>query len=153
MKTQAKIDALKFLMSQKAGVLSTVNNGQPQSAFIYYIADENFSIYFATVVNSRKHDTIQVHNKVSFTVGTIKPPKTVQLDGTAEVVVNEDMIKAVTANYYDVATDNNHYPVPITKLDVGNGLVIYQIKPTWLQWSDFTEKKEGYSVSEVIIGK
>jgi general stress protein 26 len=153
MNTQAKKDAVEFLMSQKVGVLSTTSNNQPQSSYIYYIADEDLSIYFATVVNSRKHDNLQVDDKVAFTVGTIKPPVTVQIEGIAEVVVDKDTIKAVTANYYDVAVENAHYPVPITKLDVRNGLVVYRIKPTWLRYSDFTDrnKVEKHGISVVLI--
>ncbi len=154
MNTQIKKEALDFLMSQKVGVLATVVDGQPQASYIYYIVDEDFSVYFATVVNSRKHDNIQSNSKVAFTVGTIKPPFTVQLEGVAEVVVDENTIKAVTANYYDIATENNHYPVPITKLDVRNGLVVYKIKPIWLRFSDFTNRKNkgDHGISEVLIG-
>lgn len=154
MKTQEKQEAIKFLMSQKVGVFSTIADGQPQSSYVYYIADEDLSIYFATVVNSRKHDNLQANSKVAFTVGTIKPPITVQVEGVAEIVVDENTIKAVTANYYDVATENSHYPVPITKLDVRNGLVVYRIKPTWVRYSDFTDrnKEDKHGISVVIIG-
>ncbi len=140
MKTPEKKEVVEFLMAQKAGVLSTVSGDQPHASYIYYVADEDMSIYFATPVNSQKHENIQVHNKVAFTVATINPPQTVQLEGSAEVVVDENTIKAVTANYYDIASSNKHSEIPITKLNLDNGLVIYRINPRSMRWSDFSKK-------------
>lgn len=153
MNTQAKKDALEFLMSQKNGVISTVTNEQPQSAYIYYMADENLNIYFITMIHSRKYNNIQLNNRVSFTVGSEKPPRTVQIDGTVEVVTDENTINKVTANYYSSMKENNLYPVPLTKLATTNGLTVYKIQPHWLRWSDFTDmkKKDDYGVSIVLI--
>ena len=153
MNTQAKKDAYIFLKDQKIGVLSTILGQQPQSAFIYYTIDENLNIYFITLVNSRKYFNLQSNNKVSFTVAADNPPRTVQLDGTAEISTDTNTINTVTANYYAAITKNSQNPVPVTKLDVSGGLAVYKITPQWMKWSDFTdmEKKGGQGVTEVII--
>ena len=152
MNTQAKKYVLDFLKSQKIGVVSTVLGAQPQSANVYYTTDESLNIYFITPVNCRKYFNIQSNNKVSFVVGTENPPQTVQVDGTAEVVTDQNTINTVTANYYAALVKNNQ-PIPVTKLDVTGGLVVYKITPRWMRWSDFTDmiKKGGYGVTEVII--
>ncbi|MES2437020.1 MAG: pyridoxamine 5'-phosphate oxidase family protein [Patescibacteria group bacterium] len=154
MNDQAKKDALDFLMNEKVGVLATVAEGNPHAAFIYYICDEYFNIYFTTVVNTKKHQNIASGSKVAFTVGKTKPPQTVQIEGSAEIVSDENTINALAALYIDIATENTHYPVPLTKLDWEKGVVMYKITPTRLKWSDFTDskKKEEKGVSVVIIG-
>jgi general stress protein 26 len=153
MHAQMKEEALKFLMAQKGGVLSTVWDDQPQSAFIYYDADEDFSIYFPTIVNTRKDQNIQAHNKVAFTVSTINPPRTVQIEGVAEQITDKEMIEAVMANYMDIATYQMKHAAPITKLERGKGVLVYKIRPTWLRWSDFSDAKikKDHSVSVVLI--
>jgi nitroimidazol reductase NimA-like FMN-containing flavoprotein (pyridoxamine 5'-phosphate oxidase superfamily) len=150
-----KKEVLKFLMSQKVGVLSTISENKPHGTYIYYIADENFDVYFTTVVSTRKHKNISSNMNVAFTVGTIKPPKTVQIEGPAEVVTDKNIIMALTALYTEVATEDNHYPVPLTKLDWGEGVIMYRIRPTRLTWSNFASAKgkEGQAVSLVLIDK
>ena len=155
MKTPIKKEVLDFLMNQKIGVLSTISDGKPHGAYIYYIVDENLDIYFTTPATTRKNQNIFSNKRVAFTVGTTKPPKTVQIEGDAEVVVDGNTIKALTAAYIDIASENNHYPVPITKLDWEQGVVMYRIRPKWLKWSDFTDSKKDkkHKVSEVVIDK
>ena len=153
MNTHIKKEVLEFLMSQKIGVLSTVSDGKPHGSYIYYVVDENLDIYFTTPASTRKHQNIFSNNRVAFTVGTTKPPKTVQIEGEAEIVVDDNTIKALTALYVDVATENNHYPVPLTKLDWEQGVIMYRIRPTWLKWSNFTDSKKGkeHEVAVVVI--
>ena len=150
-----KKEVLKFLTDQKVGVVSTISENRPNGAYIYYIVDENLDIYFTTVVSTRKHKNIALNVNVAFTVGTIKPPKTVQIEGLAEVVTDENTLKALTALYANIVTENNHYPVPLTKLDWQQGVVMYRIRPTWLKWSNFASAKgkTDQGVSLVLINK
>jgi len=152
---QAKKDALKFLMTQKGGVLSTLAGDQPQSAFVYYDVEEDFSFSILTVIDARKRKNMQAHNKVAFVVSTIKPPRTVEIEGVASQVTDKDIVENVLANYSDIATYQMKHAAPITKLGWERGVAIYEIKPTWLRWSDFsdTKSKKRRDVSVVLINK
>jgi general stress protein 26 len=153
MNEQAKKEALEFLMSQKVGVLSTIADGKPHGAHVNYVVDENLDIYFITPIGSGKQKHISSNKNVAFTVGTAKPPKTVQVEGEAEAVTDDATIKAVVAQYVDDSTENNKNPVPLGKLDKPDGVIMYRIRPLWLKWSDFTDSKEkGKKTSVVIIG-
>lgn len=143
--------ALDFLMTQKGGVVSTVSGDQPQSAFVYYEGDEDFSVYFVTTLTTRKYKNIQSNKKVSFTVATIKPPQTIQLDGMAEEVNDVDKVRIILANYMDTASSGVENKPPVTKLEWEKGLIIYRIKPTWLRWSSFIEHENGIKRFSVIL--
>ncbi len=152
MQKQPKDEALGFLNSQPVGILSTVNEGQPQSAFVHYICSPEFVIYFMTLKNSRKHMNVQANHHVAFTVGTLNPPKTVQLEGVVELVTDTEELKNFTSGYMDIVLKNEHYAPPITKLNAADGSVVYKIVPSWVRWSDFTgTKKEGMNGPTIVL--
>lgn len=149
MNNKAKEEALRFLMSQKGGVVSTMSDYGPESAFVFYDADEDFSIYFVTILNSRKHLNIQRNNNVSFVVSTITPPQTVQIQGVAVEVEDKEVLKNALANYIDIATYQMKNSPPLTKMDIDSGMIVYKIEPNWVNWSDYSSKDY---VSTVLIG-
>ncbi|HRH26792.1 MAG TPA: pyridoxamine 5'-phosphate oxidase family protein [Parcubacteria group bacterium] len=150
MDNKTKQDALAFLMSQKGGVVSTVGKEGPESAFVFYDADEDFSIYFATSVNSRKNQNIKINKKVAFVVNTIEPPKTIQIEGEISEVQDKEILKNSLANYVDVASYGMKENAPVTKIDSFENFVMYRIKPNWVNWSDYSESNGG-ALSIVII--
>lgn len=149
MNNKLKEEALGFLMSQKGGVVSTIGQDGPESAFVFYDADEDFSIYFVTILNSRKHLNIQRNNNVSFVVSTITPPQTVQIQGVAVEVEDKEVLKNALANYIDIATYQMKNSPPLTKMDIDSGMIVYKIEPNWVNWSDYSSKDY---VSTVLIG-
>lgn len=151
MHEEIKKKALKFLMTQKGGVVSTVMGDQPQSAFVYYDVDENFTIYFPTVVTTRKHNAIQENNKVAFNVTSIQPPYTVQIEGVIERVDDQVVTENAVANYIDIATHHMKHKAPLTKLDWEKGVVLYRIVPTWLRWSDYSDTTSGSGAPTSVV--
>lgn len=141
-----KSEALSFLMSQKGGVISTVGENGPESAFVFYDADEDFSIYFATSINSRKYKNIKNNNKVAFVVYTIEPPKTIQIEGEIVEVSDKEVLKNSLANYVDVASYGMKDNAPVTKIDSVDNFVMYKIKPNFIKWSDYTGSDHQISV-------
>ncbi len=151
MSNKSKQEALEFLMSQKGGVVSTVNQDKPQSAFVFYDADEDFSIYFATTLNSKKHINIQSNNNVSFVVSSVNPPKTIQIEGKAMEVSDKAVLENALANYIDIATYGMKNSPPIAKMNIDDGLILYKLKPNFVKWSDYSDFKEGDN-SVVLVG-
>lgn len=138
-------------MAQKVGVLSTVVDGQPYSACMYYIADEDFSVYFVTTTHSQKHQNIQENNHVAFCVADLKSMRTIQLQGKVEKVEDKNMLQAVVDTYIDIASDQMKYAAPITKLDWKAGLIVYHIVPTWLRFADFKDSKSKKNQSPYTV--
>ncbi len=94
-----KEEALKFLKENKVGVFSTISSeGEPQSAAVFYIIDNDFNFYFATGRESRKFKNIEKNNKVSFVVGVGPDFVTVQGWGTAEVTNEKTLIFKLMAH-------------------------------------------------------
>ncbi len=143
MNNKSKEEALSFLMSQKGGVISTVSDASPESAYVFYDADEDFSVYFVTVLDSRKHLNIQKNNNVSFVVSSVNPPQTVQIQGEAFVVEDKEVLKNALANYIDIATYQMKNKAPLTKMNIDEGMVVYKIDPNWVRWSDYSDAKDG----------
>ncbi len=146
-----KEEALEFLMSQKGGVVSTVSGDQPHSAYVFYDADDDFSVYFGTSVGSKKSLDIKENNKVAFVVQTIDPPKTIQIHGEATEVEKREVLENALANYVDVATYQMKNSAPITKLDTDGKIILFKIRPTWVKWSDYSDSR-GSKASVVILG-
>jgi uncharacterized pyridoxamine 5'-phosphate oxidase family protein len=151
MNDQTKKDALEFMMSQKGGVISTVSENQPESAFVFYDADEDFSVYFPTFLTSKKHQNIKINNKVSFNISSVKPARTIQIEGIAEEVTDKAILENAIGNYMDIATDEMRHEAPISKLNLEGGVVLYKIKPTWIKWSDYSNSKSEKSLQSIVI--
>ena len=137
-------------INQPLGVISTNNkDGNPQSASVYYISDENLNIFFVTRSESRKYKNIQNNPHVSFTVTSEHPPKTIQLEGTAAEVV--DAIEQT--NYFDKlvakATESNFMP-PVSQMVTGE-MVFMKITTTWARCGNFEVMKEGEKFIETSL--
>src|SRR5437870_201803 len=75
--------ALDFLKSHTAGVLASVSReGDPRASVVYYTSDETFSIFFLTLISSRKYAALKANPKAAFVVGTLDVPQTLQIEGT-----------------------------------------------------------------------
>ncbi len=153
MNEEIKNEVLQFLTNQKGGVLGTVSGDQPQSAFVYYVSDKELNIYFATVIKSRKYQNIENHKKVSFTVSSLTPPQTVQLEGIVEIIDNKNISEAIMPSFLKLISYQVQNETPMSKMDLENGVVLYRIKPTWLKWSDYSGSKseKGHPLSVILI--
>ncbi|MCE9541068.1 pyridoxamine 5'-phosphate oxidase family protein [Candidatus Kaiserbacteria bacterium] len=141
----ARKSALDFLKSHKTGVLSTASlEGQPHASAVYYMCDDDFNIYFVTLITSRKFAAIKANPKVAFVVGRQDVPQTVQLEGTAEeITYNEEKSQRV-ADLVEILTSNSAYYPPIAQLDRSEIVVVW-VKPLWLRWADYAAFKSGTS--------
>ncbi len=141
---QAKrAEALAFLKAHKAGVLASVSpEGKPHASAIYYVADDDFNIYFLTLFGSRKFAAMQANPSVAFVVGTLDVPQTLQLEGVVVEMRNSQDWSAHVADLVKVLTSNSVYYAPITKLDPSE-VVLMWIQPKWLRWADYASPESG----------
>ena len=150
MNTEEKISHEIQAIDYPLGTISTINEkGTPESASLYYIADEHLNIYFVTRSESRKHKNIQKNPAVAFVITSIHPPKTIQLEGVAaEALDPQDEI-----NYFDKlvakATENTIMP-PVSQLVTGE-MVFMKISTTWARFGNFEVFKEGDKFTETPL--
>lgn len=141
--SDARTSALAFLKGHQAGVLSTVTaDGKPHGSAIYYVADDNFNVYFVTLKTSRKFANLQAHPAVALTVGRQDVPETIQIEGVASALQHSEEIGAHAADLMKALTSNSRYYAPITKLD-NDATAIIWIQPKSVRWADYTTNESG----------
>ncbi len=127
-----------FLSKELTGVISTINvKGDPQSALVYYVADDEFNIYFTTYSNSRKYTNILAHNKVAFVVSNIESPQTVQIEGVAQDVGIIGTSHEIFTQLIEVMSSNQLFLAPVDHIQKERTVLI-KITPTMIRLGDFT---------------
>lgn len=139
----ARKDALAFLMRHKTGVLATVSaEGHPHASMVYYTAEDNFDIYFLTLINSRKFEALQANPRVAFTVSAPDMPQTLQIEGMAmDISLDEEAAKKKD-RLVEILDSNPWFFGPITKLDPAERVVVW-IRPLWIRWADYAFAPSG----------
>lgn len=139
----ARAAALDFLKRHRVGVLSTVSdrNGS-RSRAVYYACDNEFTIYFSTLSSTRKFGDIAVHPQASFTIAAEDVPQTLQIEGIASEVTEEQKIEKGLAPLLTVLMSNSVYYWPVLKLNEGE-VKLMQLKPTWVRWADYAYAEKG----------
>ncbi len=139
----ARKDALSFLKHHKTGVLATVApGGGPHASMVFYTVDDNFNIFFLTLIDSRKFVALEANPKVAFTVSTPDVPQTLQMEGVAMDISLDDEAKEKLPLLMEVLNSNNWFYGPISKLDPKDIVVVW-IKPTWVRWADYAFQLDG----------
>lgn len=139
----ARKDALSFIKHHKTGVLATVAaSGEPHASMVFYTADDNFNIYFLTLIDSRKFAALQANPKVAFTVSMPDVPQTLQIEGVAMDISLDEEAKEKMPALMEVLSSNNWFYGPISKLDPKEKVMVW-IKPTWIRWADYAFQQNG----------
>lgn len=131
-------EALSFLVDHETGVLSTVSDGKSHSRLMYYACDESFTIFFLTLVNTRKVADLRDNPHASFVVSDIDIPRTLQVEG-----IVEDLTEAATANpllansVQELMSRRGRYGLPLEHFDEA-AVKFYRLTPSWVRWGDFT---------------
>lgn len=137
-------------IDQPLGVISTINEqGNPQSASVYYVSGENLNIFFVTRSQSRKYKNIQKNSHVAFTITREHPPTTIQLEGTVAEVIDaieqNDHFQKLVAR----ATESNFMP-PVSQMVTGE-MAFMKITTTWARCGNFEVMKEGEKFIETSL--
>ncbi|HEX4104275.1 MAG TPA: pyridoxamine 5'-phosphate oxidase family protein [Candidatus Paceibacterota bacterium] len=132
-KTSQKEKAIEFVRTQRTAVVSTVSpEGEPQSATITFVVDNDFAISFATRKSSRKYQNIMHNARAAVTVGFDSDrPVTVQIQGTAEVLMEGQVETIMEMLPWLVEQGGETWPLLHAR---GMDFAIIKIKPTWIRW-------------------
>jgi general stress protein 26 len=140
------------IINQPLGAVSTLgSNSQPQSASVYYVSDSDLNFYFLTRTESRKYENIVKNPRVAFVVTSERPPKTIQIEGTASQMVDEIEADGMYTKLVSQAIESSLIP-PISQLREG-AVVFMKITPVWIRCGDFTLLKEGDVFVEMKPGQ
>lgn len=150
----ARAEALTFLKSQSAGVLATVaSDGKPHASAVFYVADDNFNLYFLTKLHSRKYEAMQAQPSVAFTIGRLDVPQTLQIEGMAVELRDDQEKGAHVPDLIETLEKNNPHYIPVAKMD--SDMVIMWIQPKWVRWGDFSAPGIGNEAvfTEIPVGQ
>lgn len=148
---RARTDALAFLNRHKVGVLATyASEYQVHASMVYYIADDEFNIYFLTLMSTRKYKALQAHPQVAFTISTPDVPQTLQIEGMAADISLDAEAAEKKEELFKVLNSNPWFYPPASKLDPAESVVVW-IRPTWIRWADFAFAAAGQVFKEIPV--
>lgn len=149
--TTKRADALNFLKSHNTGVLSTISaEGAARSRLVYYVPGEDFSIYFLTLVGTRKVEDIQSHPAAAFCVANDAIPQSVQIEGSVEDVSDVPVSDAIMHAIFEQLVSNAKYHAPLARFDLAT-VKFFRVVPTWIRWGDFTSGNHTDEVLSEIV--
>ncbi|MBI4087054.1 pyridoxamine 5'-phosphate oxidase family protein [Candidatus Kaiserbacteria bacterium] len=122
--------ALEFLKGNHTMVVSTVSpSGEPHAATMYYIADDDFNIYFMTASKSRKAVNLRANDHIAFVVGTGPEVVTIQGSGTA-MPLDEHEALVFYGLFERIAPESSPRQWPLLRLaKEGDGFSTFRITP------------------------
>ncbi|MEY4744778.1 MAG: hypothetical protein RL272_723 [Candidatus Parcubacteria bacterium] len=136
-------EALAFLKSSTLAAVSTASrDGKPEVAFVYYVTDDDFNLFFLTRRDSLKFRNILENGRAAIAVGNEDEVKTVQMAGKIEEVTEEGEIARHThliirspklASLYMRNAPMNFLPPRVPQPD-GTHFALVRLRPDWLRW-------------------
>lgn len=92
---QVKAKIKDIFKNHQLTVISTVDdeNNKPESAVIAFAEKEDLSLIFGTSNQTRKYKNIQKNQKVSFVIGWSSETGSVQYEGVAKELSDEEAMK------------------------------------------------------------
>lgn len=127
-----------FLKKHPMGVLSTVGSGgEPWGAAIYYLADEDFNIYFVTRAESLKYQNIEKNPHVALTVADGESQVTVQISGVVSAMPVQKYMDVFFDKFAKIRPEGDYrWAPPIDKVHKGNYMPL-QLTPSRMQYADY----------------
>lgn len=112
----ARDAALAFIKGINAGVLASAGHDNlPHATVIHFISDDAFNIYFLTKKDSRKFAAIQAHPQVAFVIGRADIPQSLQIEGVASEIVNDESAQSRIDELMNVLATHVPGYVPVAK--------------------------------------
>ena len=126
---------LQLLRSQTHAVIATVNHeNKPEAAFIGFAEAEDLTLIFGTETTMRKFKNIKVNPYVALTITDPEKRITVQYEGIASVLEDEER-KKYKELYFRKTPSSQKYE--------GNLYQIYmKVIPTWIRYSDLNAEPD-----------
>ena len=120
-----------FLKSHNSGVLATSDSSaNPHGAVVYYFAEDDFCLLFATKSETQKNKNLEENNRVEYIIYDEDKQSQLQISGSVVKVNNpENKHKILNGMFHDSAELSHEELPPAEKLFAGN-FVFYKLVPT-----------------------
>ncbi len=97
-------DVIKsYLKEQHMMQLATVSDGQPWCCTVYFVTDENYNLYWASVPSRRHSKEVNNHQQVAVAIPVKfvkgQPVAGLQIEGSAKELAPSPEIRAVAKSY------------------------------------------------------
>ena len=119
---------------------------KPDAATVFYVVDEDLTIYFMTRVESRKFLNLEKQPMVSMVITDEKTMETIQLTGTAERIQNLNDESGALTKLWTVDYRNPNWPGPAVKLyESGHSvqLAVVKVVPQEMTYALFERQDKG----------
>lgn len=126
----------EFLQLNFVAELATSFNDKPTCTTVIYVIDKDLNFYFVTNVDSHKAVNIFRNPNVSMTVWEFAK-MSIQMDGVATEVKDEDKIEWVVNAFGDAATKDPNFWAPIFRIKRSD-YVAFKVTPNWLRALDLS---------------
>jgi len=123
---------LDFVRKEKLGVVATISpEGNPEAAVMAVSQNDKLELFFQTNNETRKYKNLQVNPHVAVVFGhDIDEFITVQLEGAASEVANEDDLKKIRKIH--VANNSESEKYVYLKENI-----FFKVRPSWVRYWDF----------------
>lgn len=130
-----KQQILSFFKSKKHAVISTCGaNNQPEAALIGFGETESLELIFGTYSTSRKYKNIYENDRVAFVIGWEDDYITVQYEGVAQEIFDQELEKYVEVYHQKVPSAIVYKSHP--------DQVYFKVIPSWIRYSDLSGEEE-----------
>ena len=142
-KEEAAMDAMEFLKRHTIGVLATANlEGIPFASPVYYAAEPDFSIYFATSHHTQKFKNLLLNKQVALCVGTGPQYIVVNIHGVAEMKEGKEMKEGLKRMSAIAGSGMAMWPIKAVKVLGEGGTAIFKIKPQQISYLNLATKDQ-----------
>lgn len=129
-----KKEVLNFIKSNKLAVISTSVDGKPEAALIGFGETDEFELIFGTYSSSRKYKNLKENKNVAFVIGWMENSITVQYEGIATEIFDEEL---------EMYVERYHQKVPHAVTYKSHPEQTYfKVQPTWIRYSDLSSDEE-----------
>ncbi len=128
-------DEIKAILDENVvfSIATITDGGFPQASMVNFIYDEELNLYFMTTSETRKAKNLVNIKRVAIEVGTGEPPKTLQIEGMAELLQDQIQKEHLASQLIMVATKNKQYWPPLVSLSEKGEKLLYKVTPKWLR--------------------
>lgn len=133
-----------FLQNQRSGVLATADkDGSPYATPIYYVCDDDLTIFFTTKRSTQKFKNMEENNKIALAVYDEPTQAVAHILGTVEFIKDKKIQEQVINNLHDASVEKSAESLSPPEKLLGDDFVIVRIDPTVIRLAIYIFFKPG----------
>ncbi len=133
-------DAVELINSRHTLAIATYSDEKiyPEVATIYYVFLDN-ELYIVAHPNTAKVKNILSNGKLALVITDETTPKTLQIEGTGEIIIDKPLMEKVITEYERLTTLLTNDSSSIIETP-GDTLVVIRCVANWFRFTNYAEK-------------